>query len=180
MSTLDTAIFKSVTKASAYTSTRLASKALELSCLWSPALRLPRAYTCALRLAQEALHLLSLSQLHCGSTLSPHRDLQEAFPGSLTLPAPHLPVPTPKPLSSRCLLDFCVLAYHMGLPERAGVLCLARSSHSTMATYRCVHIQVLHLLLKPVHHCRHFLKIHGTQGLVQSFGHLCHILGHLG
>lgn len=46
-------------------------------------------------------------------------------------------------------------------------------------TYRCVHIQVLHLLLKPVHHRRDLLQVHGAERPVQGFGHLRHVLGHL-
>ena len=46
-------------------------------------------------------------------------------------------------------------------------------------TYRRVYIQVLHLLLEPVHHCRDFLQVHGAECPVQGFGHLRHVLGHL-
>lgn len=46
-------------------------------------------------------------------------------------------------------------------------------------TYRRVYIQVLHLLLEPVHHSRDLLQVHGAEGPVQGFGHLRHVLGHL-
>lgn len=48
-----------------------------------------------------------------------------------------------------------------------------------MLTYRRVHIQVLHLLLKLIHHRRDLLQVHGAERAVQGFGHLCHVLRHL-
>lgn len=62
---------------------------------------------------------------------------------------------------------------HTSRPPDALAACLEG------ATYRGVHVQVLHLLLELVHHRRHLLQVHAAQRSVQGFGHLRHVLGHL-
>lgn len=112
--------------------------------------------------------------------LSPAHSLWRAGPGA-QLPA-RAPIPGPRPPSP--LLDLCgpVWTPHEepGSREGKGPHAWPSPAHPGPGpTYRRVHVQVLHLLLKSVHYRRDLLQVHGAEGPVQGFGHLRHVLGHL-
>lgn len=84
-------------------------------------------------------------------------------------------IPTPQ---TRVLWRYSGGDPRVGPVTRANPGCTPRTPRP-WATYRRVHIQILHLLLEPVHHGRDLLQVHGAQRPVQGLGHLCHVLGHL-